>query len=189
MNQPRSGRPRVILLSGIATLILGVAALLLPLIRHLPGGAVVGCLLLLAGLLEFVAGSARASSEARRRAMMAGGFTSLAGLLFLLDVFIPFFAANYLVIGWLLLRGALLLHLAGGSTAPVRGFVRFGGFADIALGLILLAGLPIAALVVALFGPTPEVVASFALVFAASFLVTGLVLLLVARTEARIGEG
>lgn len=44
---------------------------------------------------------------------------------------------------------------------------------DLILGLVLAAGLPIAIVVVTLFGPTPEIVANFSLILALSFPATG----------------
>jgi uncharacterized membrane protein HdeD (DUF308 family) len=178
-----TGRAGPIRLAGAATLILGLFALLLPLMDRWPGAAVIGWLLMAAGLLELLAALARTPGEPRRRAMLVGALTSLAGLLFLLDLYLPFMTAAYIVMAWLLLRGLLLFRLAACSTGSARTLVRFGGFADLLLGLILLVGLPISAFIVAVFGPTPELVASFALVFAASFLVTGTMLLFLARAE------
>ena len=54
---------------------------------------------------------------------------------------------------------------------------------DFALGLLLLVGLSISTLIVTLFGPTPELVASFAWILALSFVVTGMLLLEIASCE------
>ncbi len=51
---------------------------------------------------------------------------------------------------------------------------------DFLLAVLLIAGLSISTLVISLFGPTRELVASFAWVLAASFVVNGLMLLEVA---------
>jgi hypothetical protein len=51
---------------------------------------------------------------------------------------------------------------------------------DFLLAVLLVAGLSISTLVVSLFGPTEQLVASFAWVLAASFVVNGLLLLEVA---------
>ena len=48
------------------------------------------------------------------------------------------------------------------------------GAVDVLLGFALLSGLHVAVLVYLLFGPTREIVAQFALILAASFLVTGI---------------
>lgn len=54
---------------------------------------------------------------------------------------------------------------------------------DIALGLLLAAGLSIATIVISLFGPTEPLVASFAWFLAASFVANGLLLLEVSSCE------
>ena len=54
---------------------------------------------------------------------------------------------------------------------------------DLLLGVLLLAGLSIAAVVVSLFGPTPNLIASFAWILAASFVTTGLMLIEIASCE------
>jgi hypothetical protein len=51
---------------------------------------------------------------------------------------------------------------------------------DLVLAVLLVAGLSISAIVVSIFGPTPTLVASFAWVLAASFVVNGMLLLEVA---------
>jgi hypothetical protein len=48
------------------------------------------------------------------------------------------------------------------------------GLADLTLGGVLIGGLPVTALVVNMFGPTPEVVARFALILAISFAIAGI---------------
>jgi hypothetical protein len=52
---------------------------------------------------------------------------------------------------------------------------------DFLLALLLIAGLSISTLVIAVFGPTRELIATFAWVLAASFAVNGLMLLEVAH--------
>ena len=54
---------------------------------------------------------------------------------------------------------------------------------DFLLGVLLITGLSIATIIISLFGPTPELIASFAWVLAASFVVNGLMLLEVASCE------
>ena len=54
---------------------------------------------------------------------------------------------------------------------------------DFLLGIVLLLGLQIATFVIALFGPTQPLIASFAWVLALSFVVTGTLLLEVSSCE------
>jgi hypothetical protein len=59
---------------------------------------------------------------------------------------------------------------------------------DFLLAMLLLAGLSIAAIIVSIFGPTPPLIASFAWVLAASFVVTGTLLLEVASCEREAAD-
>jgi uncharacterized membrane protein HdeD (DUF308 family) len=174
----------IIFLGGVATLLLGLYAALLPEIEGVPGGLIVGWLLLLAGLVELAASAARLRGPARNAALAAAAITTAAGLLFVFRPYIAFMPLAWVVMIWLLLRGGI--QLAGGARAAgaVRTWTLSSGIADLLLGLLLLFGLPVAALVHGLFGPTREIVASFSLVFAVSFLVTGVELLAVARARA-----
>jgi hypothetical protein len=54
---------------------------------------------------------------------------------------------------------------------------------DFLLGILLIAGLSISTLIISIFGPTRELIASFAWILAASFVVNGLMLLEVASGE------
>jgi uncharacterized membrane protein HdeD (DUF308 family) len=180
-------RPSLMLAAGAAMILLGAGALLLPAIRFAQGAAI-GWLLLLGGLVELLAGRAR-HARARDAAMIAGAITTLAGFLFLINPLLGVYPASYVVIGWLLARAAVLLNAAMKANGGTRFWAAFSGIADLLLGLILLLGLPLAAVVLSLFGPTEEMVASFAYVFAASFLVTGVALLALALTERRAIRG
>jgi uncharacterized membrane protein HdeD (DUF308 family) len=71
----------------------------------------------------------------------------------------------------------------------VRMWLGISAATDFALGLLLLVGLSIATLIVMLFGPTPALVASFAWVFAISFVVTGMLLLEIASCEREAATG
>ena len=88
-----------------------------------------------------------------------------------------------MVILWLVVRGAALLYSAP-RTGAARNLGRPCCSDRPAARAGLLAGLPVALLVYGLFGPTPQIVAKFAWVFAASFIATGALLLAIAR----IGE-
>ena len=87
---------------------------------------------------------------------------------------------------WLLLRGAwVLVMVPRVRGARLRPWLAIGGVADVLLGVGLLLGLQITTLVVTLFGPTREIVAQFALILAASFLVTGVAQVAIALAERR----
>jgi hypothetical protein len=115
--------------------------------------------------------------------MTAGGVTALAGLLFVLNPETHFFPTVTPVIGWLLLRSLILAGALTESAGSVRAWTALSAGMDFLLAVLLIAGLSISTIVISLFGPTRELVASFAWVLAASFVVNGLLLLEVASAE------
>ncbi|MDE8652822.1 hypothetical protein [Novosphingobium album (ex Liu et al. 2023)] len=167
-------------LAGIGTIVLAGAAFLLPLVPFWPGEKVVGWLLISAGILEVAAALARSSGD-RTPALLIGLATMLSGLLFILNVAVGFLAAVHIVMGWLFARVALILYRGYRAAGSARVVLWAGASADLLLALVLLLGLHISTLVVVIFGPTSELVASFALVFAASFFVSGVMILMLAR--------
>jgi hypothetical protein len=82
--------------------------------------------------------------------------------------------------GWLLVRSIILAIGSRETRGSVRSWTALSAGMDFLLALLLIAGLSISTIVISLFGPTPELVASFAWVLAASFVVNGLLLLEVA---------
>ena len=138
----------------------------------------IGALLIAAGLIEAVAGSLRRT--VRPFAMAAGGVTALAGLMFVLNPETHFFPTVVPIIAWLLLRSLILIVGSREVTGSVRRWTAISAGLDFLLAVLLTAGLSISTIIVSLFGPTPELVASFAWVLAASFVVNGLMLLEVA---------
>jgi uncharacterized membrane protein HdeD (DUF308 family) len=141
----------------------------------------IGGLLLAGGLIETIAGSLR--REARPFAMAAGIATALAGLLFIVDPETHFFPRVVPIIGWLLVRSLILLGALTETEGSVRLWTAISAGLDFLLGVLLIAGLSISTIVISLFGPTRELVASFAWILAASFIVNGLMLLEVASCE------
>lgn len=178
-------RARMIALCGWLILLLGFGALLLPQVARASGTLVVGELLLLAGLLELVAASGRHS--ARVPAALAALATMGAGILFLLREETRFLPNITVVTFWLGLRVVLLMLATAESHGSVRRWTGVAAATDLALAAILLLGLPLASIVVALFGTTSDLVASFSWVLAASFFATGAMLLQIASC-AREGE-
>jgi len=116
-------------------------------------------------------------------AMAAGIVTALAGLLFLIDPETHFSPAVTLIIGWLILRSLILAYASTHLDGSVRTWMGLSAGMDFLLAVLLIAGLSISALVINIFGPTPQLIASFAWVLAASFVVNGLLLLEVASCE------
>ena len=166
--------------AAIAVILLGVAAALLPAGKMIHSD-LIGGLLVAAGLIETIAGSMR--REARTFAMAAGVVTTLAGLLFVLNPETHFFPSVWPVIGWLLIRSLILVGALTETEGSVRRWTAVSAGMDFLLAVLLIAGLSSSTIVVSLFGPTRELVASFAWVLAASFVVNGLMLLEVASCE------
>lgn len=174
-------RARLIGASGVIIILLGSGAAMLPLIEWEAGSALIGSLLLAGGLVEMFAGGLRRPIQSL--AMLAGAVTALAGLLFIFDPVVQFTPVIYIIVAWLVLRSIILLLASPWSKRPVRLWMIVSAATDFLLALLLLAGMSIATLVVLLFGPTPEFVASFSWVLALSFVGTGLLLINVASCE------
>ena len=180
---PNSSNTRAhwIAAAGVVIILLSAGSALLPVLDRLAGSRVVGLLLFVAGLVEIFAGRLR--HETRTLAMLAGGVTTLAGLMFLLNPVAHFLPLITIVTGWLLVRSVILFITSRRAHGSVRTWITLSAATDLVLGVVLLAGLPIATVVVMLFGSTPTLVASFAWVLALSFVVTGTLLLEVASCE------
>jgi uncharacterized membrane protein HdeD (DUF308 family) len=173
-------RARALRVAGIAIILLGVGAALLPAGKAIHS-EMIGGLLIAAGLVETIAGSLR--REARPFAMASGIVTALAGLLFVVNPQTHFFPTVVPIIGWLLVRSVVLAGALTETAGSVRRWTAISAGLDCILAVLLITGLSISTVVISLFGPTPELVASFAWVLAASFVVNGLMLLEVASCE------
>lgn len=173
-------RARALRVAAIAIVLLGVGAAFLPAGKAIHSD-MIGGLLIAAGLIETVAGSLR--REARPFAMAAGIVTALAGLLFIVNPQTHFFPRVVPIIGWLLVRSLVLAGALTETEGSVRTWTAISAGLDFLLAALLIMGLSISTLVISVFGPTPELVASFAWVLAASFVVNGLMLLEVASCE------
>ena len=171
----RLHRANMIRAGGIVILLLSAGAALLPVLGVAKGARLIGALLLIAGLVEIGAGNLR--HEARGPAMLAGMATALAGCLFFADVATHFLPALNIIAAWLGIRSIILFVAASRAHGSVRRWSAYSAVMDAVLAVVMLAGLSIANLIVLLFGPTPEMVASFAWALAASFVVTGILLL------------
>jgi len=175
-------RTLVIRIAGALIILLAAGAALLPLERALPGRLVVGWLLIAGGLVEL--GAALARRMHRPAASIAAAATILAGLRLILDPKAGFFEVLNLVILWLIVRSAALTFAATRSRDPLQSWIVLGAATDFLLAILLLSGLPIALIVAGLFGPTNEIIATFAWVLAVSFVATGVLLIGAAPLEA-----
>jgi hypothetical protein len=178
-NLSDRARVRGLRVAGLAIILLSAGAVLLPAGKSISPD-MIGGLLVAAGLIEAVAGSLR--KEVRPFAMAAGGVTALAGVVFLINPETHFFPMVTPVIAWLLIRSLILAVASRESAGSVRTWTALSAGMDFVLAVLLIAGLSISTLIVSIFGPTPELVASFAWVLAASFVVNGLLLLEVASS-------
>lgn len=176
-----TSRPALVMAAGIAIILLGIGAASLPFLDRAAGNRVVGSLLLAAGLVEMFAAALR--DQTRVLALVAGALTTAAGALFLLNPVTHFVPTLSIVTVWLLARGFVLGFTTLLAHGSVKKWIAISAATDVALGLLLLVGLSIATLIVTLFGPTTEMVASFAWIFALSFFVTGGLLLEIASCE------
>jgi hypothetical protein len=174
-------RARAIRVAAVAIVLLSIGAALLPAGKRISSD-MIGGLLIAGGLIEAVAGSLR--REARPFAMAAGIVAAVAGLLFIINPETHFFPMVAPVIAWLFLRSLILAAAAREAESSVRTWTAVSAGVDFLLALLLVAGLSISTLVISIFGPTPELVASFAWVLAASFVVNGLLLFEVASCES-----
>ena len=168
--------------AGVLIVLLALGAALLPLEHGLPGRLVVGALLLVAGLIELAAALARRIHKPS--AAIAGGATVIAGLRLVLDPNAGFFPVLNLVILWLVVRTAALAFAASRSREPLQGWFVLAAATDFLLAVLLLSGMPVALVVAGLFGPTSEIIATFAWILAISFVATGALLIAAAPAEA-----
>lgn len=179
---PDQRRARMTALCGWLVLLLASAALLLPEMASSSGAQVVGQMLLLAGAIEVIAATGR--RQARLPSTLAGIVTLIAGALFLAREETRFLPNLTVVTFWLLLRvGALAMATLETRGSSIRRWTGIAALADLALAVIVVLGIPLASIVVALFGTTSDLVASFSWVMALSFLATGAMLLQIAACE------
>jgi hypothetical protein len=177
-------RGRGIRVAGLAIIFLGVGAALMPAGKGLSSD-VIGALLIAAGLIETVAGSLR--HDVRVYAMVAGGVTAFAGLMFILNPETHFFPTVVPIVAWLLLRSVILAYASTHLKGSVRTWMGLSAGMDFVLAALLITGLSVATIIISIFGPTPQLIASFAWILAASFVVNGLLLLEVASCERANG--
>lgn len=174
-------RARLIAGTGVAIILTSFAAALLPLADGFSGPAVIGTMMVTAGLLEVMAGTVRLKNHFLT--MLSGAVTVIAGLLFTIEPFDAFVPMVRLVIGWLAARGVILTLASFEARGSVRFWMVLAAATDLSLGAILLIGLSATTITIAFFGPTNEIVSSFAWVLALSFVATGSLLIEVGGCE------
>jgi uncharacterized membrane protein HdeD (DUF308 family) len=174
-------RAKFIAAAAVGILVLGAAAALSPALDHVSGTTVLGLLLVAAGFFETMAGRLR--HETRGLAMLAGLVTIFAGALLILNRASGVLPNATIVTAWLLVRSIILLVTSRLAHGSVRKFLGLSAATDLVLGVGLLVGLSVATLAVTIFGPSPELLASYGFVLALSFAATGALLLEVASCE------
>lgn len=172
-------RARWISAAGWLIILVSAGAALLPLIGPAAGALVIGGMLILAGLIELLAGTKR--RQTRNLAMLAGGITIGAGFLFLTDQATQFAPTLIIIAGWLFLRSITLAIACARETGSVRFWTGLAAATDFILAVVTVVGLSAAVLVISLFGRTEPMIAQFAWVLAISFVATGGMLVEVAR--------
>jgi uncharacterized membrane protein HdeD (DUF308 family) len=168
--------------AGILIFLLAAGSALLPIESGLSARVLIGLLLAAAGAIELAAVVARRGHQVP--AGVAAAASLLAGLRLLADPDINFLTILNFVVLWLVVRSAALFLSARHSKRPLCTWVYLAAAVDLGLAVLLLAGMPVAVLVYGLFGTTDEIVATFAWVFAASFVAAGLLLIAAAPLEA-----
>ena len=176
-------RPWLIAGAGVVIILISLAAALLPLADGYSRASVIGAMMIVAGLVEMVAGSVRRQN--RLMAMLSGAATVAVGLLFTREMFSGFVPTVRLVMVWLVARGTILAFASLDLRGSVRLWTVLAAGTDLSLSAILLIGLSATTITITFFGATSEIISSFAWVLALSFVATGSLLLEVAASEGR----
>lgn len=164
----------VVKAAGFAVILASAMTALLPAGNFDKGPQIVGGLMIAVGLIETVANFLRTTG--RRAAIMAGVVSLVAGILIFVRPETNFVTTVYVVIGWLAIRGLLLLLSAVETTGSLKRATLIVSAMDLILAGIVWTGLTASTLVIALFGPTTPIIADFAWVMAISFVGAGLLL-------------
>jgi uncharacterized membrane protein HdeD (DUF308 family) len=173
----------IIAAAGAAIIILSVGAALLPALGGVSATIALGSLLIAAGLLEVFAGRLR--HETRLLAMLAGVATVVAGVVLIFNRDNGLLPNMTVVTAWLFSRTIILLLTSRLAHGSVKRFLGLSAATDLVLGSGLLIGLTVTTLAATVFGPSPQLLASYGLVLALSFLATGTLLLEVANCEQK----
>ncbi len=184
---PLAARARGIAVAGWLIIAMAGVAALLPLFEQEGGAVIIGSLLIASGLAELFAGTLR--HEAKRLSILNGVVAIIAGALFATGPASQYFMPSVvIVIGWLILRSILLFLAARVTDKGVRWWTTLSAITDALLAALLIIGIPIASLVLGLFGATTPLVAAFAWILALSFITDGLMLLEIASASRQTGE-
>jgi uncharacterized membrane protein HdeD (DUF308 family) len=121
---------------GIAFLVVGVLALLLPLVASLATGIYLGFMLCVAGGFAVAAGIANFGRRGAWLGLLLGLLSFLAGILVLYNPVVGAVSLIWVLGAWLFVGG--IFQLAMGVGAPVgRGWLLLVGIVDVLLGLLI----------------------------------------------------
>lgn len=180
-------RYQALLAAGWMILALAAGTAALPLLPQVTGAPLFGGILLAAGVAEGLASVLR--RQARIPALLAAAVTVLAGVLLLLRPAISLLPILYIIAAWLLLRSGAIFLAAFRARGATRRWSLISAATDLLLGLLLIAAMAATTLAMLLFGPSPDVIASFAWFLALSLATTGLYLLEVGNCEREAASG
>lgn len=174
---------------GVLKLLIGAAAFTLPL-AHAPGlPRLVGWMLLAGGVSELLLSWSGRHSWVGRISFGSGAITVALGALFVSGPLRGLYPLAPFVMAWFLLRAILSLDVAIQSRftpAANWAWLAIRGATDLALGLLLMAGAPLAMLAMVIFGEIREFVTVFSATLAISFIVAGTGLVAIALTQRRL---
>jgi uncharacterized membrane protein HdeD (DUF308 family) len=173
---------------GALKIAIAASALALPLTAGRPLAESVGWMLLAGGAAEFALGWGAHRTMLGKVTLGSGLLTILAGILFINSGWKGLFPLTSVSMIWLLLRGTISLDM-GIQARIVHAsdwfWLALRGVTDLALGLTLLLGLPMAMIAILLFNETKEMVSSFGVMLAISFAVGGASLVVMGLTQRR----
>ncbi|WP_429615061.1 DUF308 domain-containing protein [Sphingobium olei] len=187
MHRPFHVSPwHLTLACGLFKLLLAAAAFALPLsqVDDLP--RLVGLLLLAGGFSELLLSWTGRHSWVGRITFGSGALTVVLGALFIGGPWKGLYPLGPFVTVWFLLRALLSIDVAFQSRlTPMANWIwlLLRGFVDLALGLLLLAGAPLAMLAIVVFGEVREFVTLFSATLAVSFAIAGGGLVAIALTQ------
>jgi len=110
----------------------------------------------------------------------------LAGLLFVTSDWTELTPLASVVIIWLLLRGLISLEMSVLSGRAINNdsiWLLARGLVDLSLGLLLLANVPIAVILIIIFGVTSDLITTFGAALSISFLIAGVGLIAISMSQ------
>ena len=174
---------------GLFKLLIAAAALALPLSHAHILPRLVGSMLLAGGISELLLSWSGRRSWIGRISFGSGAITVALGALFISGSFRGLYPLAPFVMAWFLLRGILSLDVAIQSrSTPMANWIWLlvRGMIDLALGLLLMAGAPLAMLAIVIFGEVRDLVSVFSATLAISFAVAGTGLVAIALAQRRL---